>query len=174
MNQPSSDKSEQLKCYFSLQAETKEAIWLDTVGASMLTLFRKGDKARIQPDIDNYQIGQVVIFFRNNKMYAHRIVDYVSKTDQWITKGDTLFYFDQPVNQSELLGQIDCIRRGERSFPVGTDLEMTHLSATLGQKVSHQLHRMPNWLKFLYYFTLFIPGYLSLQIKRRGSHSNPQ
>lgn len=168
----SNKKSALLKCYFSLQAETKKAIWLGALGKSMLTLFRQGDRVRIQTDADTFQVGQVVVFFRCDKMFAHRIVDYDPHADLWITKGDTLFFFDRPIKQSEFLGQIDCIEKKGRRYPVDTDLETAHLSATLGNRLIHQLNFLPNWLKFLYYFSFFIPGYLWLKIQRKYNKSN--
>ncbi len=134
----------------------------------MLTLFWRGNKARIQTNIDTFEIGHVVIFFRDNKMFAHRIVDCGPEDDLWITKGDTRMTFDRPVNKRELLGIIDCIEKKGHQYPVHKDLETAHLSATLGNRLNHQLSWLPNWLKFIYYFVVFIPSYYRLVLKRKN------
>ena len=166
------EKSELLKCYFELQLESQQTIWLDTVGQSMLTLFWRGDKARIQTKINKFQIGQVVIFYRDDKMFAHRIVDFLPESDRWITKGDTQYYFDTPVRESEFIGVIDCIKKGKRQFPVATDIEMANLSAAIGHKLDQQFSWLPNWLQYLCYFIYFIPSYYRLKQKRKKDQSN--
>lgn len=161
------EKSDILKCYFALRSDDENTFWLDTVGQSMLTLFWKGDKARVRTDVDTFQVGQVVVFYRHDKMFAHRIVACGPENTLWITKGDTRFSFDHPVRQSEFLGLIDCIERKRGNYPVETDIELAHLSAKLGSKLSGKLDWLPNWLKWIYYFSLFIPQYFQLKSKKK-------
>lgn len=161
------EKTERLKCYFSLLSEKNEEIWVNSKGLSMLPLFYRGVKVRIDPDIEKYKVGSVVVFHRENKYIAHRIISHSPNHNFFATKGDTQFYFDEPVKKEELLGLVTNIKKGNKEFHVEINQEISRLSGGLGRQLYEKLDWLPDWLKFLYYFFFFIPGYLKLFLLKK-------
>ncbi len=143
-------------------------------GVSMLPTFYRGTRVCLEPDSENYEVGDIVVFHRYDKYIAHRIVDYDGTNDIFVTKGDTLFFFDGPVRREEILGLVTRVKKGNTIVPVANNKAVARLSNRIGRNLHGRLSRLPRWLKFLYYFSLFIPGYLRLWLRpspggRRGA-----
>ena len=161
-------KTERLKCYFSLLAENDEEIWVESKGVSMLPLFYRGVNVCIDPAREDFEVGSIVVFYRENKYIAHRIISYLPEKDTFSTKGDTLFFFDPPVKRDELLGMVVKIKKGNREIPVCSNEKISKLSGKLGKILENKLRWLPDWLKFLYYFFFFIPGYLKMSLQKEN------
>jgi hypothetical protein len=60
--------------------------------------------------------GDVVVFRREGRFLAHRVVEKLGGTDGTvlITRGDRLEQADPPVSPEELLGRVIWVRRGHR------------------------------------------------------------
>jgi len=162
------EKTDHLKCYFSMLGENQNGFWVDSRGLSMLPIFYQGVRVHIDTDIENFEIGEIAVFYRNNKFIAHRIVGLDSGKDLYITKGDTLFFFDEPVKKDELLGKVDFVMKRGRKVSVSVDRKMADISRKIGRPLTRGLQWMPGWLKFLYYFTFFIPSYLIYSLTRQN------
>jgi hypothetical protein len=86
---------------------------LGVTGCSMFPSIRPGDTLLIElshhHDVVN---GDIVLFFREHRLFAHRAVGR-SHDDSWIlTRGDAMRKEDPPVNEAELLGKVTSIWRG--------------------------------------------------------------
>jgi hypothetical protein len=160
------EKNERLKCYFSLLTEEGKDFWVESSGLSMLPLFYRGVRVHIITEIDDPQRGQIAVFHRENKFIAHRIISINNDTGQYITKGDTLFYFDGPSSKEEFLGLVDQVERHGKIISVQSEPDLAHLSGKLGSILVTKLHWLPDWIKFLFYFAVFLPGFAAIRSKR--------
>jgi len=81
----------------------------------MLPSVRPGDLLCVRhPDAAEAQAGDIVLFSREGRLFAHRVVRKVRSRGEccWITRGDSLPDDDPPVSRQELLGRVTCILRG--------------------------------------------------------------
>ena len=67
-------------------------------------------------DAAQAQAGDVVLFGREGRLFAHRVVRKVRSRGEcyWITRGDSLTQDDPPVSGEELLGRVTAVVRGRR------------------------------------------------------------
>lgn len=65
-------------------------------------------------------IGEIVLYGRGGSLIAHRVVRRVDDAGsaRFETRGDALLACDAPVVQSEILGFVSAIVRGDREVPV--------------------------------------------------------
>jgi hypothetical protein len=160
------DKTERLKCYFSLLSGDSKNFWVESSGLSMLPLFYRGVRVHIITDVGNPKPGQIVVFHRENKYIAHRIIYFNHTTGFYTTKGDTLFHFDGPTSKDEFLGFVDLVEKRGIISTVQSDPEIASLSGKLGMILLTKLDWLPNWVKFLFYFAAFLPGFLVIHAKK--------
>ncbi|HEX5235986.1 MAG TPA: S24/S26 family peptidase [Silvibacterium sp.] len=85
-------------------------------GASMMPAIWPGDVLTVrqcgQPDL---QLGQIVLYRRQEKLVAHRIVRI--QGELITTRGDSVRHDDTPVLESDLIGQVISLARRGRSVP---------------------------------------------------------
>jgi hypothetical protein len=160
------EKNERLKCYFSLLSEGEKEFWVESSGLSMLPLFYRGIRVHINTKVEDPQPGQIVVFHRSNKFIAHRLINFNHETGHYTTKGDTLFFFDGPSTKEDFLGVVDLVKRRGKIVPVRNEPELAHLSGKLGVLLLTKLRLLPDWIKFLFYFTWFLPGFAVIHFKR--------
>jgi len=92
---------------------------LGVTGWSMFPSIRPGDTLLIE--LSRHQAvvrGDIVLFFRDQRLFAHRAVGR-SHDHSWIfTRGDAMPREDPPVHEAELLGKVTLIwRGGKRTEP---------------------------------------------------------
>lgn len=87
-----------------------------TFGFSMFPFIKFGDLITIRTLKDTQpQIGDLIIFIINDKFVLHRLTkkkysgEYIFQT-----KGDCAFYFDEPINESQIIGKAVKIKRNEK------------------------------------------------------------
>jgi signal peptidase len=98
-------------------ARTFGCLRLRVTGTSMMPAIRPGDLLSIgHVDIRETSPGEIVLFARGGRLFAHRIVDRGcgSRDPYLVTRGDRLLDSDPPVGQSELVGRVTSIERGRR------------------------------------------------------------
>jgi len=86
-------------------------------GASMLPAVWPGDILSVRShDAVEVLPGDIVLFGREGKLVAHRVVERSLCQDriQWVTRGDCVEGNDAPVSSRELLGRVTAIERGSR------------------------------------------------------------
>ncbi len=135
----------------------------------MLPYFYKGVRVHINTDIDEFKIGHIVVYHNKDKFTAHRIVNYDSQSDLYTTKGDTLFYFDSPRKKENFLGLVDRVEKRGKSYSVNTNPTIARLSSHLGNRLKTTLDWLPDWLKFLYYFSIYMPDAIVINLKKKAS-----
>jgi hypothetical protein len=163
----SKSKKEGLKEYFSLLTQNDTVIWFDGSGYSMLPLFWPGCRVRMNIHFDRIEIGQVVVFASGKKLIAHRLVSHDSVTRKCITKGDTLHFFDQPVDENDILGVVDFIDQYGKHLWVGSDPAVAELSTALGRTLEDDLKWWPAICKKIYYLSIFAPGFIAIQMRKK-------
>jgi signal peptidase I len=86
---------------------------LGVMGCSMLPAIRPGDVLMVERHhSDELQPGQVILYSRNGKLTAHRIIQV---SDEYLlTQGDSLPSRDLPVRWSEVVGRVTGICRNGR------------------------------------------------------------
>jgi signal peptidase len=86
---------------------------LQVTGCSMLPAVWPGDilivcrcsSAELHP-------GQIVLCFRDEALVAHRLVSKIG--DHFLTRGDSLYNYDRPFQEDEILGRVVTIVRDGR------------------------------------------------------------
>ena len=82
-------------------------------GSSMLPSLQPGDEIRLQSiPLSEIKIGDVVAYRRDERLFVHRAIG-ADSTGQILTRGDTLPQADAPVSESELLGVVVAVFRGD-------------------------------------------------------------
>jgi signal peptidase I len=95
-------------------ARTFGRLRLRVTGTSMMPAIQPGDLLSIdRVDLRDTSPGEIVMFARGGRLFAHRIVDRSGgATDPYlVTRGDRLLENDPPVFQSELIGRVTSIER---------------------------------------------------------------
>ena len=83
-------------------------------GASMLPAVWPGDQLTTRSvPFDQLRPGQVILFHRDGKLTAHRILSFTA--DGVVTRGDSLSHPDRPVRAEELVGRVERVVRNGRS-----------------------------------------------------------
>ena len=97
------------------------SVRLHITGASMLPVLWPGDVVSVSGrDTMQTQPGEVVVFQRDGRLVAHRVVGRTTRQGRlhWITRGDSAERDDAPVSHDDLLGRVCAIERGsERVTP---------------------------------------------------------
>lgn len=158
--------AEQLKCYIELSTEAHGGLWVQSSGLSMLPVFYRGVEVHIRPLHEPIEKGDVVVFHRDNKFVAHRVIGFDKQNNHYHIKGDTLFFPDIPASKEEILGIVDFTRKKGKITPVVRDAALAKLSGSLGYLLVHRLGLIPDWLKFMLYFLFFSPAFLTLKMRR--------
>jgi hypothetical protein len=95
---------------------------LSAFGSSMLPTLWPGDLLTIQAcSIQQMQVGDVVLFAREDRFFIHRITTKFEQASAWrvVTRGDAMPTPDAPVSHAELLGKVVTVQRDPaRNFPV--------------------------------------------------------
>jgi len=103
-----------------LAAETVRAfgaLRLRVTGSSMLPAIRPGDVLLIrQCGVDGPAVGDVVLFTRERRLFAHRVV--ARSGAGLVTQGDGVARPDPRVDATELLGRVSHVLRRGRSIPM--------------------------------------------------------
>ncbi len=93
-------------------------------GSSMVPAIWPGDRIEVSPAGDApVAEGQVALFSRDGRLFAHRIVRIVGSlagAAQFITRGDALAACDPPVPRSEVLGYVSAVVRDGRRIPMAS------------------------------------------------------
>lgn len=88
-------------------------------GTSMAPALQPGDLIVVrQEPIVEISAGEVVLFERMGRLFAHRVVEKSSGSSELVlvTRGDRLKNNDAPVSAAELLGRVALVERGPRRF----------------------------------------------------------
>jgi len=90
-------------------------------GGSMWPWIRGGDELLVEVvGMESLRCGHVVLFARDARLFAHRVVRGPAKTGEIILKGDALSDEDPPVGARHLLGRVVALRRGKRTIRLDT------------------------------------------------------
>jgi signal peptidase I len=92
-------------------------------GYSMFPYLQNGDEVLIKKEpINNLKVGDIIVFRSAKKLIAHRIITF-RKTNSHtniITKGDSLIFFDKPINEELYIGKITDYIRKNKSISIIT------------------------------------------------------
>lgn len=118
MNEPASERQDGIVLGLAMQMLRSFGELRPVVrGASMLPSIFPGDVLIIQPETARgARCGDVVLFFRDGRFCAHRLVDRREQRGHvsLITQGDALRRNDPPVGEDELLGRVTAVIRGRK------------------------------------------------------------
>lgn len=91
-------------------------------GRSMLPLIRDSDHVLVMHGSVGIRRGDVVVFRRKGKLFAHRALSIYESNDgiTFITKGDNVLQFDPPFGSNEVIGRVIGIKRGGRQISLET------------------------------------------------------
>jgi hypothetical protein len=163
----SKSDGESVKEYISLISQGVTVIWFDASGYSMLPLFWPGCRIRMNLCRERLEVGQVAVFPDGKKLVAHRLIRFDTDKGKWITKGDTLHFFDVPVDEQDIVGIVDFIDQKGKHLWVGADPAVAQLSAQLGRTLEDTLSWLPSIFKKAYYLSIFAPCFITIQMKKK-------
>lgn len=109
-----------LKAALELWAQAGETHYIPLHGTSMLPLLRDGDQVLVSHIRDQVQVGDIVVFQRDDGLIAHRVLR-VSPCDSGgylRTKGDHVQGLDPEMSEGEVVGRVLAIRRDARLMRV--------------------------------------------------------
>lgn len=124
MSQPlsSPDAASALKCELASEVLCSfGSLRFAATGWSMLPTIRSGDTLAIERvSINQVRKGDVVLVGRDSRLCAHRVVSRLENSGNTfcITRGDAMPAPDRPVLESELLGRVTYLMRGEKRIAV--------------------------------------------------------
>jgi len=100
---------------------TSGTLRLAALGHSMLPTLWPGDVLNVEArSIDQVQVGDVVLFMRENRFFIHRVLqkDNNNSVHRLLTRGDAMPEGDEPVTAEELLGKVVSISDNDRTVVV--------------------------------------------------------
>jgi len=86
---------------------------LKVTGASMIPSIWPGDVITVRHDAVSLQPGQIVLFRRQGKLVAHRIIQV--RGDVLSTRGDSLLSSDPPIHSPDIVGHVISVVRSGHS-----------------------------------------------------------
>ena len=100
-----------------LWKRSKQTKTITISGQSMLPFLRRGDQVRVECGSTDIRRGDIVVFYRQGQLMAHRVVgfDRTPSGRACITKGDNCGQCDAPLAAGELVGRVSSLKRGPKS-----------------------------------------------------------
>lgn len=98
---------------------TYGSLRLGVTGWSMFPAVWPGDTIYIEAtNISDVSEGDVVLFGREQRLFAHRVLRDVISGTGLLTRGDAMRVPDPPVSERELLGKVTAIERNGKCIDV--------------------------------------------------------
>lgn len=93
-------------------------------GSSMFPVLSTGDSIVVSLP-DNLKRGDIILYRDKGNLVCHRIVKVVKRSGPqahddgvyYITRGDSLLYYDAPVSVDDIIGKVSVIERKRMSLP---------------------------------------------------------
>lgn len=91
-------------------------------GDSMNPFIKKGCSLTINTQLEQFSLGDIVVFFSKGKMIAHRIIRIKPsrKGREYILKGDNSSWTDEIVHNEEIVGRVEEIVFPEYTIDLNT------------------------------------------------------
>ncbi len=140
MNSPAPfvDEAHALRCELASEVlRSSGSLRLCVTGWSMLPSVMPGDTLVIEHiSIDAAAEGDIVLFGRDRRLFAHRVVTKCEAQNAAIlTRGDAMPANDVPVPESDLLGRVSFILRNGKCIKPDRTLRLSERAvATLAQR----------------------------------------
>jgi hypothetical protein len=104
-------------------------------GSSMLPWIRHSDIAIVRrTSLEAVRTGDVVLFRRGERLFAHRAVQTDRIAGQILSKGDANRLCDGAISREELLGVVTCVFRNDRRIDLDSGLRK--VAARLAAQIS--------------------------------------
>ena len=118
------DSAHSVKCELAGEVmRSSRRLRLRVTGWSMLPTVMPGDTLIVEKVPGEISRGDIVLFSRNQRLFAHRVVSTpTGQRDHVITQGDGMLRPDPPVASSELLGRVSLIVRNRTCSEPATKL----------------------------------------------------
>lgn len=85
---------------------------LRVCGTSMLPSIKPADSLHVRTvEIEQVAVGDVVLFARDGRLFAHRVVQADANARVVLTRGDAHSHLDPPVAAAMLLGRVEGLLR---------------------------------------------------------------
>lgn len=112
------EKRDLLGCHLVADVlRSSRSVTIRVTGSSMLPNVLPGDVLTIErAQVSDLACGDIALFARENRLFAHRVVEKAAQQNYLATRGDSLLTEDRPVQPDELLGRVKSILRGHRSI----------------------------------------------------------
>ncbi len=104
---------------------------LSTKDTSMSPLILPKDKPIINKN-SKYRINDIVVFKKDEKLIAHRVIHILPNNNFLITKGDNNLRSDGKISKNQILGKVGAIQRGKENIKL-SHFYLAQSSAYLGE-----------------------------------------
>jgi signal peptidase I len=118
------DEAHALKCELAIEVlRSSGRLRLRATGWSMLPAVWPGDTLLVERlGGEHVREGDIVLFGRNRRLFAHRVVGKRAAAGEKITRGDSMASPDAPIPDDEILGRVSFIVRNGRCIAPGKSL----------------------------------------------------
>lgn len=122
--------------------EGKQPIWLPMLSGSMAPFLLPGDKLYINPTIDTFKSGNIVVFFKEGKFFSHRVIFTMKLKNRVLIleKGDANNVASF-INANKALGRITKLKRNQKTFDLLVDKEEKKAAKTARKSLWHLIKR---------------------------------
>jgi signal peptidase I len=99
--------------------ENNHSVKIEASGYSMFPFMRNGDVQTISPvPMEDIQIGDVVVYERNNNWISHRVIDIQTTNNETTLtlRGDTSQQIDPPVTKENYIGKTVSFERNGKTI----------------------------------------------------------
>jgi signal peptidase I len=98
-----------LRCLVSMMKENDELKTFEVVGTSMEPAIRKGAIVEVDKNIENIQVGEIIVFININHFTVHRVVNIINYENEdivYITQGDATQNNQERVLKDDIIGRV--------------------------------------------------------------------
>jgi len=122
--------------------EGKNPVWLPLLSGSMAPSLLPGDKLYIEPEIDKFKSGDIVVFFARGKFFSHRVLLSIklNKTKYLLEMGDANHQASF-ISTSKALGRVTKLRRGELILILTSRVEEKTAKKTAKKSLWHLIKK---------------------------------
>lgn len=95
------------------------SVRITLTGTSMRPFLHQGDEAIIDKvAVTDLKSGDIIAFKIKEQYLAHRLIKIISYKNNFslITKGDSCKEFDSPIFESDLVGKVSLVKRGNKTI----------------------------------------------------------
>ena len=125
----------------SSHCDTDSSLTVIAHGDSMLPLIQNGDKIKLQNNLGNISIDDIVAVSYNKTIILHRVVDM--NNEMIVTKGDNNIFYEIPISKKNIIGVTHHHKISYEQIVIGNYITLNtvyYINNKLAKKASEDLN----------------------------------